>query len=164
MKEANAYLIFDGNCREAMQFYAKNLDAKLDLLPFSGAPCPEGKANPIPAEAKDRIMHARLAKGATQIMASDNMPGMPFQQGNNFWVTLACESAAEAEKLFSAFSEKASINMPLQQTFWAERFGMLTDKFGVNWMFNFEKPDFAKPTAEQLKSETRRDDAVLTAK
>lgn len=80
-------------------------------------------------------------------------------QGNNFWITLACESAAEAEKLFASFSEKAKVNMPLQQTFWAERFGMLTDKFGVNWMFNFEKPGF-----ETQSEAIRPEEHVLTTK
>lgn len=143
MKDANAYLIFDGNCREAMQFYATNLGASLDLVPFSAAPCPEGNASPVPESAKDRIMHARLAKGSTQVMASDTMPGMPFQQGSNFWVALQCDSSQEIERLFNAFSDNAKINMQLQQTFWAERFGMLTDKFGVNWMFNFPRPEQA---------------------
>jgi PhnB protein len=141
MKGINAYLIFDGNCRQAMQFYAKNLGAKLDVMPFSAAPCPEGQpAPPIPAEAKDRVMHARLVAGPVELMASDNMPGMPFVQGNNFWVSLQCDSVPEIEKLYNAFSEKAKIVQPLQKTFWAERFGMLTDQFGVNWMFNLYAP------------------------
>jgi PhnB protein len=134
MKEMNAYLIFDGNCREAMNFYAKCTGAELHLMPFSEAP------GNFPPEAKDRIIHARLAKGDAVIMASDTMPGHPFIVGNNVWVSINCESAEEAEKLFAAFSENGKIVMPIGETFWAARFGMLTDQFGVNWMFNFEKP------------------------
>jgi PhnB protein len=134
MKEFTAYLNFDGNCREAMTFYKKCLDAELDLLPFSGMP------GEVPAEAKDRIMHARLKKGAAVLMASDTMPGMPFQQGNAYSIMVSCESVQQAETLFTAFGENGKVGMPLQETFWAARFGMLTDQFGVNWMFNLEKP------------------------
>jgi PhnB protein len=135
MKEITTYLIFDGNCREAMTFYGNCLGAQLDLMPFSDGQCGE-----IPQEAKDRIMHARLSKGTAVLMASDTMPGMPFQQGNNFSVSINCESQQEIEKLFTGLGEKGKITMPLQQTFWAARFGMLTDQFGINWMFNFEQP------------------------
>jgi PhnB protein len=133
MKEINAYLVFDGNCREAMTFYQKCLGADLQMMPFSDMPggSPEG--------AKDRIMHARLTKGAAVLMASDNMPSMPFQQGNNFSIALQCESPQEVDRCFAALGEKGKITMPLQETFWAARFGMLTDQFGINWMFNFEK-------------------------
>jgi PhnB protein len=137
MKEFVAYLNFDGNCREAMTFYKKCFDAELHLMPFS-----EGPGNP-PAEAKDRIMHARLQKGSAVLMASDTMPGMTFQQGNNFSIMVPCESVAQVEKLFTAFSENGKITMPVQETFWAARFGMLTDQFGVNWMFNVDKPTSA---------------------
>ena len=134
MKEFNTYLNFDGNCKEAMSFYQKCLGAELQLMPFSQAPCD------MPAEAKDRIMHARLTKGPAVIMASDTMPGMPFQQGNNFSINIACESVEEIEKYYAALGEKGKVIMPLQETFWAARFGMVTDQFGIGWMFNFEKP------------------------
>jgi len=68
------------------------------------------------------------------------MPGSPFKQGTNFSICLNPESLAEAEKVFSALAEKGKVTMPLQDTFWGARFGMLTDQFGINWMFNFEKP------------------------
>ena len=83
-------------------------------------------------------MHARLTKGQAVLMASDTTPGMPYQQGNNFSININCESLAEIERLFTAFSEKGKVTVPLQDTFWGARFGMLTDQFGVNWMFNFE--------------------------
>lgn len=134
MKEINPYLIFNGNCREAMTFYAKCLGAEVQMIPFSQAPVD------TPKEAKDRIMHARLAKGAAVVMASDNMPGMPFQQGNNFSISVTLESVQEIDKVFAALSEKGKVTMPLQETFWAARFGMLTDRFGINWMCNLYKP------------------------
>jgi PhnB protein len=134
MKEIVTYLNFDGNCREAMEFYKKCLGAELYLMPFSEAP------GDFPKEAKDRIMHARLTKGSTLLMASDTMPGMPFQQGNNFSVSMQCESLQEIERLFTALGEKGKVTMPLQDTFWGARFGMLRDQFGIHWMFNFEHP------------------------
>ena len=130
----DAYLTFNGNCREAMTFYAKCLGAELFSMPFSEA-IPD-----VPADAKHRIMHARLTKGSETLMASDTMPGMPFQQGNNFSISVNCGSVQEIDALFAAFGEGAKITMPLQETFWAVRFGMLTDRFGINWMFNLEKP------------------------
>jgi PhnB protein len=134
MKEINAYLIFNGNCREAMTFYQKCLVADLQMIPFSDMP-----GGNVPQEAKDRLMHARLTKGPAVLMASDNMPGMPFHQGDSFSVSLNCESVQEIEKLFSTLSEKGKVTMPLQETFWAARFGMFTDQFGINWMLNLDK-------------------------
>ncbi|HTC34404.1 MAG TPA: VOC family protein [Bryobacteraceae bacterium] len=128
------YLNFDGNCREAMQFYAKCLGAELQLSPFSDMP-----GNTAP-EAKDRIVHARLAKGSSLLLASDTQPGMPFQQGSNFSVSVQCESVQEIDTFFAAFSAKGAVAMPLQDMFWGARFGMLTDQFGIRWMFNFEHP------------------------
>lgn len=134
MKELATYLTFDGNAREAMTFYAECLGAELNLVPFSQAPFD------CPAEAKDRILHARLSKGPIVLMASDAMPGMPFQQGNNFSVSIAPESLDETEQLFAALSRNGKVTMPLADAFWGARFGMLTDRFGVNWMINFELP------------------------
>ena len=141
MKEITAYLNFDGNCREAMTFYQKCLGAELNMMAFSEMPPAPGQPA-LPKEAKDRILHARLAKGATVVMGCDTMPGMgePLRPGNNFWLALTCESAEEVDKLFAALGEKGKPVMAPAGTFWAARFAMLTDKFGVNWMFNFGKP------------------------
>lgn len=135
MKELTTYLTFDGNCRDAMEFYKKCLDAQLYLMPFSEAP------GEVPEGAKDRIIHAKLTKGAAVLMASDTMPGMPFQQGNNFSVSVSCESLQEIERLFTAIGVNGKVTMQLQDTFWGARFGMLTDQFGIHWMFNFEHPE-----------------------
>jgi PhnB protein len=137
MKEIVTYLNFDGTCRQAMEFYKKCLGAELQLIPFSEVP---GALPPEAKGAENRIMHALLTKGPVRLMASDSLPGMDFRQGNNVWVSLHCESVPEAETVFAAFSEKAKIGMPLQETFWAARYGMLTDQFGIGWMFNLEKP------------------------
>jgi PhnB protein len=135
MKTLIAYLNFDGNCAEAMKFYARCLQAELSMLPFSEAP------GDFPKEAKNRAMHARLTSaGSPILMASDTMPGMPYRQGTNFSISVDCESIEEIERVFSSLGENGKVTMPLQDTFWGARFGMITDKFGINWMFNFELP------------------------
>ena len=101
MKEINAYLIFNGNCREAMTFYQKCLGGDLRVITFADMP------GNIPPEAKDQIAHARITKGGSPIlMASDNMGGPPVEHGGNFFVSIPCDSAQETEKLFAALSEK----------------------------------------------------------
>jgi PhnB protein len=135
MKAATIYLNFDGNCRQAMKFYERCLGGELHMMPFS-----EMQGGNYPKEAKDRIMHAHLAAGPTTLMASDTMPGGQFKQGNNFSICLNLDTVQELEKLFAAFGENGKVTMPLQDTFWGARFGTLVDQFGINWMFNFEKP------------------------
>ncbi len=132
MKQINVYLTFDGNCREAMEFYKTCLGAELEIMPFSAAPFDSSP------EAKNKVMHASLSKGPAVLMASDAMPGMPLQRGNNFSVSINCESLEEIERLFAALSNNGKVTMPLGDAFWGARFGMLTDQFGINWMFNFE--------------------------
>ena len=135
MKAIVTYLNFNGNCREAMKFYQRCLGGELSIMPFSEAP------GDFPKEAKDRVMHARVTKdGTTLLMASDNMPGSNFVQGTNFSISIDCQSTEETDRLFNAFSENGKITMPLQDAFWGARFGILRDQFGINWMFNFEKP------------------------
>jgi PhnB protein len=134
MKTIDAYLTFDGNCRQAMTFYQKALGGELEIQTFADAKVESPKG------AEGRIMHARLTKGAAVLMASDSMPGMTVKQGNNFSLAIGCESIPEIDKLFAALGEKGKVTMPLQDTFWGARFGMLTDQFGINWMFNYEYP------------------------
>jgi PhnB protein len=134
MKALTTYLNFDGNACEAMTFYQKCLDADLFLQTFKDAKID------VPAGSESRIVHARLQKGSAVLMASDTMPGMTFYQGNNFSISIECGSMLEIETLFKKFSEGGKVTMPLQDTFWGARFGTITDKFGVGWMFNFELP------------------------
>ncbi len=132
MKAFQPYLNFDGQTREAMTFYQKALGGDLQIQSFadSGQPGPPG--------AEDRIMHARLTNGSAILMASDTMPGHPFAKGTNVHINVDCDSVEEIDRIFKAMSEGATVNMPLQDTFWGARFGMLTDKFGMHWMFNCE--------------------------
>lgn len=133
MKTIHTYLTFDGNAREAMTFYQKCLGAELHIQTFKDAKME------APKGAEDRVIHARLQRGSI-LMASDTMPGVPFTQGINFSVIVDCENVVEIEKLFKAFAEGGKVTMPLQDQFWGDRFGMITDRFGVSWMFNCEMP------------------------
>jgi PhnB protein len=138
MKEVVTFLNFDGNCREAMEFYKKCFDAELFLLPYSEAP---GDLPWVTEEAKDKIMHSTLTKGSlTILMAADTISGRPFEQGDSFSVTIQSESVQEIDALFTALGESGNVTMPLQETFWADRFGMLTDRYGIRWMLNLGKP------------------------
>ncbi len=131
------FLTFDGNCREAMQFYQKCFEGELFLMPFSDAP-----GNFPHSEPKDHILHSTLkdGNGSEILMASDTWSGTIHQPGNNFVVMIQSDNPGESQKLFIALSEGGKITMPLQETFWAARFGTLTDRFGIQWTFNCEVP------------------------
>ncbi len=131
MKEVHAYLNFDGNCRQAMTFYQGCLGAELQLTPFHDA---NGQPSTDPGA---RIMHSQLTvRGAAILMASDTHAGGTLQHGNDFSMSIQCESVEEIERLFAALGEGGEVKMPLADMFWGARFGMLTDRFGIQWMLN----------------------------
>ncbi len=134
MKDITPYINFDGTCREALNFYQKAIGGgELSIVTFA-----EAGMNDVPG-AKDRIIHGRLAKGSTVIMASDTMPGMPFTVGNNMWLNFFCDTDDEVQKLFTALSAGGKDIMAPHDSFWGARFAMLTDRFGINWMLNHER-------------------------
>lgn len=137
MKSVNVYLVFDGNAREAFDFYKQCFGGELFAMKFSEAP--DGSGAHMKG-AEDRIMHIGLRNGAAVLMASDTMPGMPFTAGNNFNVAISCDTNEEVDRYFAAISKGGKVHMPPQETFWAHRFAGCVDKFGINWMFNHEKP------------------------
>jgi PhnB protein len=126
------YLSFEGRAQEAMDFYKSALGATVDVvMHFKDAP-PEMQAQMSP-ESKDKVMHAAFHVGDTQIMATD---GQCSGKGafSGISLTLNAGSDAEAEKLFNALAQGGKVNMPMSETFFAHRFGMVADKFGVGWM------------------------------
>lgn len=127
------YLFFEGRCDEAAAFYRAALGAEVTMLmryKDSPEPHPPGM---LPPGAEDKVMHMNLRIGETQIMASDgNCSGKPSFQG--FSLSLTAASDAEAERWFTALAEGGQVQMPLAKTFFASRFGMVADRFGVSWM------------------------------
>lgn len=131
----NNYLMFNGNCEAAFKYYERCLGGKITMMLDHGA---APSAEHIPADWHDKIMHARLEIGDCVIMASDSPPEY-FQPTQGFYVQLEIENPAEAERIFRELSENGIVKMPFEQTFWAYRFGMLVDQFGIPWMVNCEK-------------------------
>jgi PhnB protein len=127
----NPYLNFDGNSTKAIELYQSALGAKVEHLQRFGD-LPDSKP-----EHKDRVMHAHLTLGSQGvIMISDTMPGMRFSAGTNMHVTLHFDDVKDMDQKFAALSAGGTVTMPLNDTFWGARFGMLIDAFGINWMFN----------------------------
>lgn len=132
----NPHLNFNGDCAAAYQFYEKHLGAKtLFSITYGDSPM----AGEFPAEYAGKIMHATIQIGDVTVLGSDSPPGY-YQKPEGFCVSLSFDDVAEAERVFEALSENGKVNMPLQQTFWAKKFGMLIDQFGIPWMVNYSEP------------------------
>lgn len=127
------YLFFGGRCEEAIEFYKRALGAEVQMMMrFKESPEPQRQ---LPECFDDKIMHASFRVGATTIMASDGQcAGDPAFEGFSLSITLPDE--AEAERIFNALSEDGLVTMALAPTFWAPKFGMLQDRFGVGWMIS----------------------------
>lgn len=128
------YLTFDGNCAQAMQFYERVLNGKVQMM-MKMKDAPEPCAD-LPSGADERIMHACVVLDGAMLMASDSMPGHPYEGMKGFAVTLNYPSPEAARPVFEALSEGGQVMMPLGETFWAQAFGMLTDRFGTPWIIN----------------------------
>jgi len=130
------YLIFNGNCEEALNFYVKALGGEIkDLMRFEGSPVENMSAD------KQKVMHSHFAvDGNILLMASDSGQGGPeATHGGLVHLSLNFTDSGKMENVFATMSDGGKATMPLQDTFWGARFGMLTDQFGVNWMFNYDK-------------------------
>jgi PhnB protein len=135
MMQVNSYLTFDGRCEAAFKFYEKVLGGKIEaMIPHAGTPAEEH----VPPEWRSKIMHARLTVGDDVLMGSDAPPGM-FEDPKGFSVALQFKDPADAERVYHALADGGTVRMPIQQTFWAARFGMLVDRFGTPWMINCEQ-------------------------
>lgn len=130
--QLNPYLVFSGQCEEAFRFYEKALGGKIQaLLRVGETPAAEH----MPKDMQDKIMHACLMIGDIALMGSDSPPEQ-YEKMQGMSVALHIDKPADAERTFKVLSEGGKVTMPLTQTFWAERFGMLTDRFGTPWMVN----------------------------
>lgn len=130
----STYVNFAGKCAEAFRFYEKHLGGKIGMVMTHGQAPDQSNVNP---EWKDAVLHARIALGDTELMGADVPDAQPMRSA---YLSLGVDSDAEAERIFSALSEGAEVFMPMQETFFATRFGQLRDRFGINWMIICERP------------------------
>jgi PhnB protein len=134
----NPYLNFTGQCEAAFKFYEKALGGKIVFkLTYGETPA----ARETPANMQNQIIHARFVVGDSVLMGSDCSPER-YQKPEGIFISLSIEKPEEAERVFQALSEKARILMPIAETFWAQRFGMLVDQFDIPWMINCEKANY----------------------
>lgn len=133
-----AYLNFNGNCREAVEFYSKVFDAPMqDIMSFGdGEPSEEF---PIPEEAKHLVMHTHLMIAGDRVMFSDTFPDRPVTMGDNINLTITTGDMDQIRAQFDALKQGGTVEMELQETFWSKLYGMLIDKFGVAWQFSHEE-------------------------
>lgn len=131
----NPYLTFNGNCKQAFEFYAKCLHGEIIMMMnYGDTPMKDD----MPAEIQGRVAHARMMIGDQVLMASDAHTECQADT-KGMSISLLIDAPAEAERIFKALSEDGQVTMAMAETFWANRFGMLTDKFGIPWMINCEK-------------------------
>jgi len=138
MAAIHPYLTFNGNTEEAFNFYKSVFGGEFagGINRFKDTPGSEQMS----AEDQQKVMHVALPIGnGDMLMASDYVEGMgaPYAQGNNFSITISTDTEEEARRLFDGLSAGGTVGMPLEKTFWADLFGMFTDKFGISWMVNY---------------------------
>jgi PhnB protein len=127
-----AYLYFDKKCREAMEFYQTCLGGDLKITAVKDTPA----AAQFPAEYGDLVMHAELTRGPLSLMASDAL-GDPVKPGNQITLMLNCSSEKELQDAFTALARGGNVDTPVRKEFWGAVFGQVTDRFGIQWMFNY---------------------------
>ncbi len=141
MKTINTYLLFNGQCEAAFNLYKSVFGKEFEAISFFGD-MPEQPGKPLPEEDKKRVMHVTLPISAeTRLMGSDSTTESgDVVFGNNFSVSIDCDSPEEADRFYHALKQGGRDVMPMNKTFWGAYFGMLTDRFGVNWMINYDYP------------------------
>jgi PhnB protein len=133
--QLNTYLIFNGQCEAAFKFYEQAIGAKIKFMMTHGESPMAAHVSP---EWRSKIIHGTLALGEQVLMASD-APPEHYEKPQGFSVSIEVTDPADAERKFQALSEGGKVTMPMQETFWAQRFGMAVDQFGIPWMVNCPK-------------------------
>jgi PhnB protein len=136
MMQVSPYLSFKGGCEAAFKFYAECLGGELGpIFHYAGSPMAES----APADWQDKVMHGSVTVGGQVLMGGDVAPDR-YEETKGFSLSVQIASTAEAERIFGALADGGKVMMPLEKTFWAERFGMVVDRFGIPWLINFETP------------------------
>ncbi len=158
--QANPYLLFDGQCEAAFRFYAECLGGKIETLVLhEGTPA----AAHVPPEMLKKVLHVRMNLGESVLMGSDCPPDR-FRKPEGFSVSLIFKNPTEAERVFHGLAKNATVTMPFQETFWAVRFGMLVDQFGIPWMINCERAEGAVGNGSAVPCETARKEATASGR
>lgn len=134
----NAYIVLDGRCREAIEFYTKALGATPVGPVITFGDMPADPNTPIPDEVKSRVGHAHLKVGDSDLMFSDTFPGMPHQVGDQVNIMIMSTDKAESARIFEALAEGGRVTMPLQETFWSPAYGSVVDRFGIPFQISTE--------------------------
>ncbi len=127
------YLSFDGRCREAFQFYAKVFKGEIVAM-ISHGETPAGEH--VSKDWQDKIINAHLIAGGQALMGADSPPQMGDVAKKGFSISIEIDDEKDAERIFNAFADGGTVIMPFEPTFWAKKFGMVTDKYGTPWMIN----------------------------
>jgi PhnB protein len=125
------HLMFCGQCEEAFRFYKELLGGQITMLSYGKSPM----AEQVPLEWRDKIVHATFTLGDSELAGADVLPEQ-YERPQGFYVLLGIDGAADAERIFRALAENGVVRMPIQQTFWSVRFGVLIDRFGIPWEVN----------------------------
>lgn len=133
----DVYLYFNGNCREAVEYYSQVFETEQPQIMAYGdnPPNPE---YPLPEEAKNLVMHSRLNINGSNLMFSDIFPGSPFIAGNNIGLAYVSKNMDDIKNYFNKLKDGGNVKMELQETFWSKCYGNLKDKFGIEWQFSHE--------------------------
>ena len=134
----NVYLNFNGNTREAVEFYAKVFKTEAPNIMTFGEQ-PQHPDYQMPEEVKDLVMHTRLNIDGSIVMFSDTFPGQPFVEGNNITLALVSQNLDDIQSWYDQLKEGGTVTMELQETFWAKLYGQVTDKFGIQWQISHDK-------------------------
>jgi PhnB protein len=135
MTQINAYIGFNGQCREAMTFYKECLGGELSLMTVEESPI----AAQCPGAIKGQIVHSMLVNGGMVLMGSDMTGPDGYTKGNNIALSVNCSSEEEINTFYNKLSEGGRIVDPLKEQFWGALFGVVADKYGITWMFNYDK-------------------------
>lgn len=132
------FINFQGNCREAVEFYAEAFGTdRPQMMTYGDTPPQPGQQFPQFEEVKNQIMRASLTINGSNVMFQDVLPGMPLIAGNNINLTIGMDDMERIKSAFGKLKEGGTVNMDLQETFWSKLYGSVTDKFGIPWQFNY---------------------------
>ncbi|MFT4414503.1 VOC family protein [Fredinandcohnia humi] len=138
----DVYLVFNGNCQEAVEFYTKVFKIETPKIMTFGE-SPQNPEYQLPEEAKDLVMHARLTIDGSNVMFSDTFPGQPFVLGNNVTLALISKNMDDLKSWYEQLKDGGTVGMELQETFWSKLYGQVTDKFGIHWQLNYDNGEMA---------------------